>query len=106
MHSLHIDGLACHVLNLAATTRIPNVTRKGPLTNTPVLYRTFGVGILVAGHDGAAPIRLTGDFAKVAPSGATEVDANMMGTRIIVIINTMTISCPPSQGHPARRARL
>jgi hypothetical protein len=106
IHRLPIDGFACHVLNLAATTRLPNVTRKGPLTNTPILYRTFGVSILVAGHGGAAPIRLTGDCAEVTPSGATEVNANMMGTSIVVIINTMTISCPPSQGHPVRRAHL
>ena len=97
---LDVDALANDVLDLIAASGFFNVSCKGPLADAPIVDRTRRrSGIVVAGHVlGTAPVRLTGDFAKIAALGRIQIDADVVRPSIASMGHAIAVACVARQG--------
>lgn len=113
--SLHMDSFADDILNLVTPTSSFDISRKGPLTDTPMLNAAFGcrriISIMTRHVPTAAPIGLTGNLTKVAAASTgiirtIQIDTNVMRTMIVLPTRTIPSSRIPRQGHAWQRTRL
>ncbi len=102
LHCLHVDHFTLNILNSSTASSLSDVTYEGPLAHTPVLDCTRFTLIPMAGHvSTSAPIRLARYSAKILPTACdwAEVDADVVGARVVILVNTISILDVTSESH-------
>ena len=107
---LHIRGFTINFLNGLTSPRLLQITRKRPLTNTPILHWTIIGPAVVARtrHLLRTPIRLSGDLTKIKSvgGGGGQIDANVVRARIVDSIDAGSVASVAGLGHAGGAARL
>jgi hypothetical protein len=107
----HIDSFADNILDLVTPTGSFDISRKGPLADTPMLDATFAPSLsIMTRHVPTAPIGLTRHLTKVAATAGiictAQIYTNVMGTTVALATFTIPGSGIPCQGHVLRRTCL
>jgi hypothetical protein len=93
-----IHGITLDALNMTAPTSITNISCKSPLTHTPILHRAWSTLMFVmTSHVARTPIRLTCHLAEIPSCGTAQVDADVMGSQVILLIYAVSWTCEATQ---------
>ena len=107
---LPIGRLTPNFLNGIASPRLLQITRKRPLTNAPIFHGTIIRPIVVADarHSLRTPIGLSRDLTKIESvgGGRGQIDANVVGARIVVSIDAGSVAGVAGLGHAGGAAWL
>ena len=77
-----------------------------PLADTPVCDWTEFGSVVVARHGWWAPVWLVSHFAKLSASRTGEINANMMTSAIIIVVDTAALARETRQSHACAWAIL